>query len=171
MYGDLAGADAYHLARANAAWAALTEPAKTAALVRGSDYVDGRYRWRLMSGRWQSMFRGVKTGGRAQAREWPRTGATDYEGLEIEPDEIPEEVQHAAYEAALREAATPGSLSPDYVAASQVTKEKVGPVEVQYASSAVSANSTPNRPVVAVIDELLAPLLFRPYELPGITVV
>jgi hypothetical protein len=170
FYGTVEDADTYHDARANAAWTG-TDEAKQAALVRASQYVDGRYRWRLASGRWQSMFRGAKAGGRAQALEWPRTGATDYEGNEIPDDEVPIEVEHATYEAALRELVAPGSLSPDYTASAQVTKEKVGPVEVQYAESKATDNMAPNRPVIPAIDEIIAPVVFRPYEFPAVTVV
>lgn len=169
-YGEVADADTYHSDRGNTAWTG-SEAVKTAALVRASQYVDGRYRWRLKSGRWQSMFRGSKAGGRAQALEWPRTGATDYEGNEIPDNEVPVEVEHATYEAALRELVTPGSLSPDYTASAQVTQETVGPVTVKYAESKETDNSTPNRPVVPAIDEIIAPVVFRPYEFPGVTVV
>lgn len=170
-YGDLTDASAYHAERGNAAWDTYTPTQQQAALVRASQYVDGRYRWRLSSGRWQSMFRGTKTGGRAQALEWPRTGATDYEGNAIDDDVVPVEVEYATYEAALREAAAPGSLSPDFTASAQVTKEKVGPVEVQYAETMAGDNMTPNRPVIPAIDEIIAPLVFRPYELPAVVTV
>lgn len=168
-YGAVVDADSYHTARGNAAWAG-DDTAKTAALVRATDYIDGRYRWRLKSGRWQSMFPGERTAGRSQPLEWPRTGATDYEGNEIADDEVPVEVEHATYEAALRELVTPGILSPDYTPSAQVTKEKVGPVEVQYAEAKSGDNATPNRPVIPAIDEIIAPVVRRPYELPAVTV-
>lgn len=170
MYGTVTDANAYHTARGNTAWTGSDE-VKTAALVRASDYIDGRYRWRLSSGRWQSMFRGTRTAGRDQDNEWPRTGATDYEGSEIPTDEVPIEVENATYEAALRELVEPGSLSPDYTASGQVTKEKVGPVEVQYAESKATDNTLPNRPVIPAIDEIIAPVVFRPYEYPAVRVV
>lgn len=170
IYGTRADADAYHTARGNSGWTG-ENAAKDAALERATDYIDGRYRWRLASGRWQSMFRGERTGGRAQDREWPRTGATDYEGNAIADDEVPVEVRNATYEAALRELQTPGSLSPDFVPSGQVVKEKVGPIEVGYAVPQATANSLPNRPVIPAIDEILAPLLFRPADLPAVRVV
>ncbi|PPU41828.1 DnaT-like ssDNA-binding protein [Xanthomonas arboricola] len=170
MYGTLEGADAYHLVRGNAAWAAGSEEARRSSLVRGTDYIDGRYRVLLSSGRWQSMFPGVRTDGRGQANEWPRTGAVDYDGNPIAADVVPIEVEHAAYEAALRELIEPGSLSPDYVASAQVTREKVGPIEVSYGAS-TAAGSTPNRPIIPGIDEILAPLLRRPAMFPAVRVV
>jgi len=169
MYGTLVGADSYHQARGNAAWAAGSDDARIGALVRATDYIDGRYRVLLASGRWSSMFPGVRTAGRGQANEWPRTGATDYDGDPIQPDEIPEEVERATYEAALRELASPGSLSPDFLASEAVTREKVGPIEVTYADAA--ADGQPNRPVIPAIDEILAPLLRTPAVGPAVRVV
>ncbi|KAG1322096.1 hypothetical protein G6F63_013518 [Rhizopus arrhizus] len=116
------------------------------------------------------MFPGVRTAGRGQPNEWPRTGAVDYDGDPIQPDEVPDEVERGAYEAALRELASPGSLSPDYVATEAVTKEKVGPIEVTYADS-TAAGQVPNRPVVPAIDEILAPLLRTPATFPAVRVV
>lgn len=171
MYGTVTEADAYHAARGNTAWTG-DNTVKTAALVRASDYIDGRYRCRLPSGRWQSMFTGEKTGGRTQEREWPRTGATDYEGNEIPSDEVPIEVEHAAYEAALRELTSPGSLSPDYVPSQLVTKEKVDVIEVTYSEPQPSVDgSMPNRPVITAVDEILAPLLRKPADFPAVRVV
>ncbi|WP_115540028.1 DnaT-like ssDNA-binding protein [Xanthomonas campestris] len=170
MYGTLEGADDYHQARGNAAWAAGSEEARTASLVRGTDYIDGRYRVLLLSGRWQSMFPGVRTDGRGQPNEWPRTGAVDYDGNPIAADVLPIEVEHAAYEAALRELARPDSLSPDFVASALAIRKKVGPIEVAYSDKSIDGG-VPNRPVISVIDEILAPLIRRPATLPAVFVV
>ncbi|WP_367346453.1 DnaT-like ssDNA-binding protein [Stenotrophomonas bentonitica] len=170
MYGTLEGADSYHQARGNAAWGAGSDEARTGALIRATDYIDGRYRVLLASGRWSSMFPGVRTAGRGQPNEWPRTGAVDYDGDLIQPDEIPDEVERATYEAALRELVAPGSLSPDYVATEAVTREKVGPIEVSYADASVTGQ-VPNRPVISAIDEILAPLLRTPAAGPAVRVV
>ncbi len=158
MYGTLADANQYHADRGNTAWAG-TDTAKTAALIRASDYIDGRYRYQTAGGCWRSMFRGTKTDGRGQEREWPRTGATDSDGNAIPDNEVPVEVERATYEAALRELTEPGSLSPDYVAAGQVTRETVGPITVQYASGQSDGAMPPNRPVVTVVDDILAGLI------------
>lgn len=159
IYGSVADATTYHAARGNAAWAAATDADKASALQRATDYIDGRYRRMTAGGCWVSMFRGARTDGRAQDLEWPRTGATDSEGNEIPDDEVPTEVEHATYEAALRELADPGSLSPEFVASQQVTREKVGPVEVAYSDTSASGYMPPNRPVVPAIDDILAGLI------------
>lgn len=171
MYGTLVDAGTYHADRGNVAWAAGSAPDRTAALVRATDYIDGRYRHRLKSGRWQSMFPGERTAGRGQANEWPRTGATDYDGNEIASDEVPIEVKHATYEAALRELTVPGSLSPDFVPSGQVIREKVDVVEIGYAAPVPTGNSTPNRPVIPMIDEIIAPVVLRPADYPAVRVV
>lgn len=158
IYGTVSDADAYHLARGNTAWTG-DNAVKTAALQRATDYIDGRYRRMTGGGCWVSMFRGKRTDGRSQDLEWPRTGATDSEGNEIPDDEVPTEVEEATYEAALRELVDPGSLSPAFVASQQVTREKVGPVEVAYADAQASGAMPPNRPVVPAIDDILAGLI------------
>ncbi|MFC4729097.1 DnaT-like ssDNA-binding protein [Coralloluteibacterium thermophilus] len=162
-YGTLAAADEYHAARGRAEWVGASEPDRAAALVRGSDYVDQRY----ATAGCGATFPGTRTGGRNQERAWPRTGAQDRDGNAIPPDQVPAEVERAAYEAAYRELLNPGSLSPDYVPAQQVTREKVGPIEVSYAGSQDGSGS---RPVIPVIDEILAGLLFRPCGI-GVRVV
>lgn len=161
FYGTLAGADQYHAARGNDAWFGYLVPEKEGALTRASDYIDRRYRKKAPTGRWQSLFVGTRAGGRAQLREWPRAGAEDYEGAPIGPAEIPPEVQHATYEAALREAESPGGLSPDFVPAELVTREKVDVIETSFAVAAggIADGTNPMRPVVDVVDEILAPLL------------
>lgn len=157
FYGSVAGADAYHAARANAAWAGSDE-AKQAALIRASAYIDGKYQRLDSCGRWVSMFSGVKTGGRTQELQWPRTGATDNEGMAIPPGEVPAEIERATYEAALREIVAPGSLSPDYIASESIKRQKVDVLEIEYQAPATS-DGVPTRPVLTVVDELVAPLL------------
>lgn len=148
-YGTLEGALAYHTARGNAAWLAdeVTDQQRTAALVRASAWIDGEYGAR---------FPGTKTGGRSQQLAWPRTDAADTDGSEIEEDEVPFEIENGTYEAALRELAAPGSLSPDFVATERVLREKVGDLEVQYADASDPGAS---KPVVSIIDGILAGLL------------
>lgn len=150
FYGTLPDATAYHADRGNAAWAAVgvTDALQTAALVRASSWLDGTYADR---------YPGSKTDGRAQELGWPRTGATDVDGEEIAPDEIPREIEYAVYEAALRELANPGSLSPDYVASERVKQEKVGELSVTYADGAGSADDV--KPVLSIIDGILSSLL------------
>lgn len=159
MYGTLIEADSYHTERSNSAWAG-TDDVKTAALVRASDYIDARYRYKLTSGAWICAFRGTRTGGRSQVAEWPRTGAVDSEGSTIPDTEVPAEVIRATYELALRELVEPGSLSPDYVPSAQVTQETIGPITVKYSDGTKCADDVPpNMPVVPLVDGILSGLL------------
>lgn len=131
----------------------------TSALVRASRYIDGRY---------GKKFIGSRTGGYAQALAWPRTGAVTRDGFAIPSNVVPVAVEYAAYEGALRDLTSQGTLSPDFVASEQVTREKVDVIEVSYANtSALGADAV--RPILTVIDDLLFDLLCAP--LPGILVV
>jgi len=147
-YGTLAASKTYHADRGNAAWAAGDDADLTTALLRGAEYVDGLYR---------GAFGGYKVGARSQVREWPRYNAIDRAGDAISSDTAPDEVIYAAYEAALLELATPGTLSPVVTVADQVKSERVeGAVTVEYAGvSGVNAA----RPVVTKIDAVIAPVL------------
>ncbi|MEJ7685630.1 MAG: DnaT-like ssDNA-binding protein [Variovorax sp.] len=156
FYGTVAEADVYHADRGNAGWTGRTID-KDAALLRASIYVDSVGRKQLKNGTWVTMFPGSKAGGRAQLLDWPRTGAVDYEGNTIGDAEVPIEVRQATYEAALRELVTPGSLTPDYVPSEQVKREKAGPWEEEYFAPA--DGTIPNRPIVTVILDLLAPVM------------
>ncbi len=122
-----------------------------AARARGSAFVDGAYGDR---------FTGVPTDGVDQDRAWPRTGATAF-GQAILSTLVPKRVEHAAYEAALIEMQTPGSLSAVVTGSARVVREKVGELEVQYANPGADAVADAT-PVVTAIEGLLAPLLRRP---------
>lgn len=122
----------------------------TTILLRGSEYIDGAYGAR---------FPGVRTDGRAQEFQWPRTGAVDTEGNAIPENEIPSEVIKATYEAALREWESPGSLVPDQNPAEREKSVTVGPVSVTYADATAVQAGEPVYPVIGVIDRILEPLL------------
>lgn len=169
-YGTLAGADAYHSVRGNAAWTGA-DAAKLAALVRASTFIDGMGQRPLKSGAYTSLYPGTKTGGRPQLLAWPRTDATDQDGVDIDPVTVPAEVERATYEAALREIAEPGSLSPDYVAAQQIKREKVDVLETEYLAPQGTPNApNPARPVVSVVLDILTPVMTRPTLTTGIGV-
>lgn len=120
-----------------------------AALRRATRWLDARYRTR---------FPGRRVNGRSQALEWPRTDAWTSECPPelIADDEIPAEIVKACCEAAIRELAEAGSLNPDFQPGSIIKRDKVGDVETEFKETA-SAN--PYRPIVGVIDDLLAGLL------------
>ncbi|MDF2490617.1 MAG: hypothetical protein K0S77_3239 [Pseudomonas sp.] len=168
-YGTVEGADAYQEARGNAAWAAATEQAKQGALARASAYIDGLGTQIPTSG-CVLAFPGRKTGGRAQVRQWPRSGATDRDGYEISADDVPREVELAAYEAAAREQAKPGSLNPDYVASKAVKSAKVGPLDTEFFGPS-DVDGQPNKPIVGVVNDILAPIMVLRCPMPAVVVV
>jgi hypothetical protein len=122
------------------------------ALIRGSMYIDNTYRDR---------FPGTKTGGRSQRLAWPRKDAFDAEGEPIPSDEIPWEVEYAAYEASWRELTDPGSLTPDYTASERVKSEQIGSIATTYAISD-AAFGPDNQPTIPDIEGLLSGLLGSP---------
>jgi hypothetical protein len=147
-YLSVADADSYHAAAGNAAWPASgSEPEKEQALRRATRYITGKYR-----GRWP----GERVKGRAQGLDWPRIEAYDSEGLWIDDDIVPPEVENATAEAALREFQQPGSLTPDEVSTAQIkrTRDKLGPLETEVEYMAGAGESV--RPIVTQIDEILA---------------
>jgi len=115
-----------------------------AALIRATQILDATYR---------REFPGSRTNGRAQALEWPRTGATDFNGDDIDEDEVPIEIIEATCELALRELASPGSTMPDLDRGGTVHRVRAGSVEVEYGANA-SATTT-----FQLIDGILAPLI------------
>lgn len=170
FYGTVADADTYHAARSNTAWTG-DNAAKEAALLRASVYVDGLGIC-MDDGQPVSKFPGTKTGGRSQVRAWPRVGASDIDGEPLSSDTVPIEVENATYEAALREIANPGSLTPDYVPSRLVKREKVDVIDTEYAVAQDGAPGTnPTRPVVTAALEILAPVMISGYAYPGAVVV
>lgn len=126
----------------------LTAPTPAILRQRGSQYVDGVY---------GSRFWGVPTGGFAQERAWPRTGAKAY-GQDIPDSVIPVAVEHASYAAAHHEAFFPGSLSVAATHAGAVKREKVDVLEVEYVAGSgdVVADATVR---LTAVEGLLAPFL------------
>lgn len=144
----VAFADAYFADRAVTAWAALTEPAKQASLIKATDYIETR---------WSTKFKGERqfTEDPAQALSFPR--------LCIGSDgAVPVGIQKATAEYALRAAAAP--LAPDPVldttgrSATKI-RSKVGPLEdeAEYATEGPLARPALLRPYPA------ADMLVRPF--------
>jgi len=120
-------------------------------LRRSATWLDATYRTR---------FTGYRTKLRLQALEWPRTNAHDNAPLVtyIDTDAIPIEIINACIEAAVREKASPGALSPD-VTPGQIKKSVAveGAVSVEYALGTGGVQD--QRPVVSVINDILGSLL------------
>lgn len=146
-YATLADALAYHAAKGNAAWASASDTNREPALRRATTWVDATYRTR-----WP----GYRVNGRVQALDWPRSDVVDLDGWAVDYLTIPAEVVNATCEAALRELAIPGSLSPDYVASEQIKTAAAGPVSVTYKDASGSGAIVP---ILAVVDGLLGRII------------
>ncbi|AQS61781.1 hypothetical protein AGRHK599_LOCUS1215 [Rhizobium rhizogenes] len=161
-YGTNEGFTAYAEAAGYVFPDGTTEPQKTAARQRGSLFID----------RYESRFSGSRTGGYAQERAWPRTGASTYYGEPVPSDIVPVAIENASYEAAYLELTNPGSLSPVVTGSSTVKREKVGSLEIEYATSSstdiadIVAMATP---VVTAIEGML--WMFMCPAIPGVLVV
>ncbi|WMT85572.1 hypothetical protein NO932_11600 [Pelagibacterium sp. 26DY04] len=139
----------------------LPEGAPSIAVLRerGSSYIDGTY---------GSRFSGVPTGGFAQERAWPRTGAKAY-GQAIGSDVIPDAVIKASYVAAFAEAKAPGSLSVTYTPGTTKVLTKVDKIEWDVIGDASAAGAM--IPVLSAVEGLLAPFLVPVGGIPDILVV
>ncbi len=142
-YCSVADADAYHVARGNATWAALITGAKEEALRKATEYMDSEY-----YGRWS----GLRLES-AQTLALPRIQMPnrDYgNGQVYYPfDVIPTGVIRACAELALK--STVSTLAPDIGRAK--TRTKVDVIEVEY--SEYSSQVTAYR----AIDAMLRPYL------------
>lgn len=148
MYGSLADADAYHDARGRAdVWSSRSVDDRLAALIRAADYVDAVY---------ESRFAGQRTDPE-QDRAWPRRDAGVLYGAPISPDAVPRPVEIAAYEVALREIMSPGSLLVAASIGAAIQSESIdGAVSVTYRA----ARSVDDYVVrVLAAERVLAPLL------------
>lgn len=156
-YVDETFADEYHTDRLNQAWLDATSPAKSAALIRATQFIDNKY-FEMWKGRLRSPY---------QPLNWPRNSVTrdnhpvvsghsafyDYTcdnrfGFGILPNnQIPAQLKYAVCEAALR--ALSGSLAPDTVQG--IKKEVTDVLETEYSGTPVT--------VFYEIENLLKPLL------------
>lgn len=143
--------------------AGYTVPTGTVATARqrGSDYIDAAY-----ADRWP----GEPAGGFEQLRAWPRSGAEDRFGNAIDASTVPTRVVNAAYEAALLELTTPGSLSALTSANEKVKRLKAGSVEIEYAESELNAIEGAF-PISTKIEGLLHPIIGMFRAVPAVLVV
>ncbi len=150
MYGNAADFETYNEARGRTIPGTWDNAYIEAALLIASEWIDGIY---------GSSFIGYKTGGFVQEREWPRTAAVVESSIPaymFSVSDIPERVVHATYEAAFRQATTPGCLDVDYVPSKYKKVAIEGALSVDYANLNSSADVQMQ---IGVVDKLLWPLL------------
>jgi hypothetical protein len=123
MYGTLVLLKAYAATVGATAIASAPDADNTAALARGTMFIDGSFFER---------FPGTPTGGLTQSEQWPRIGATDFYGDPILNTVTPQQVIDAAYEAAIIEQAAPGSLSQLININKNVKRKKTDVLETEF---------------------------------------
>lgn len=149
MYGNVADFEEYHEARGRTIPGTWDDVSMEAALLVASEWIDNKY---------GLLFEGYKTDGFLQEREWPRQAAytNTFPSYAFASDEIPERVVQATYEAAFREATTPGSLNVDFTPGKYNSVSISGAIAVEYAQN-LSAQDIQKQ--IVIIGQLLAPLL------------
>lgn len=122
-YASVAEYKAYHAKRGRDE-SAVTDAVIEAALVKATDYIDQRFR-----------FRGYRLNPTVQALQWPREGILDAEGYEVAA--LPAAVKSATIEYAYRAKSTDLWNTPSTDSYGMLTskREKVGPIETEYAYS------------------------------------
>jgi hypothetical protein len=116
------------------------------ALRRATEWIDAKYGARF-AGTWAVD---------DQALAWPRLYAT-YRLDPILSTVVPSQVIAATVQAAVRELASPGSLTPDVTTGKTKKRVKVEGIEVEYAVG--SGGVASQTPIVSIIDGILAPLI------------
>lgn len=125
VYGNVADFQSYWNDRGQqTAIIAYDDATINAALLVASAYLDAAF---------MSQFMGLKHGGRAQIREWPRDGVQDIYGYAIDNTVPPREVINATYEATLRQLQTPGIFFKDYTPSKYRNVSIAGAVNVTFA--------------------------------------
>lgn len=126
-------------------WSEGTTEAQEQAIRRATRFLNRSFPWK-----------GSRRRGREQALEWPRVSVSDHEGYAVDWKTVPFEVKRACALLAYMELKTPQVLTPKPVASDQMTAVSIGPISIQYDSTADSADAY--RPVIEDIAADLAPL-------------
>jgi len=147
-YGTLQGFKDYQSGRGNSTTIAdLDDSQIETALLIASEWLDNIYR---------NMWSGEKFAQREQIRDWPRSNAFDFNKDPVDYKTVPVEVERATYEAALRQALNPGSLSVDWTPNRYNRVAVDGAITVQYRNF-IQASEVQTR--YAIIDQILSVLI------------
>lgn len=146
MYGSYAGFIAYHTERGRDV-ADYEASQVNPALLVSSEWLDNTYRATLP---------GHKTGGAAQVAEWPRTGVVDCYGYAVSSATVPDAIERATYEVALRVLKDREVLSPD-VAPNKYKRVSIeGAVSVDYADTSGGLQTQ-----MPIVGQILSGLLWQ----------
>ena len=148
-FADVAAVTAFATAYGLTGWTtAARSPAADdeAAIRRATTWLSTAFGWK-----------GARTDGRTQALAWPRTDVEDAEGETVASTAIPTEIVKACCYVAAAERANPGVMSPTVDLTARVKRERVGPLEVEYAAIPNAAELA--RPVLLVVNDLVSGLV------------
>ncbi len=151
-YISVADADTYIQNRTNdASWTGASVGDKEKALRIGTEYLDSKY---------GPIWKGHRTNNIGDQRlDWPRSGVVDYDGGVFVHDELPEVLENATVEAALRHI-NAIILQPDITSSSPgdivMERDKVGPLEVEVRYDSSGKTTVPK---FFKVDALIAELI------------
>lgn len=146
---SVAACDAYCAAQGLTDWTgAASSPAdiKEAAIRRATAYLSNAFSWK-----------GYRVNGRSQSLAWPRADVEDEERNAVASDTIPVEIVQACCHIAAAEAANPGVMNPAVDLTARIKREKIGPIETEYAG--VGNQAELSRPVLLVVGDLVGGLI------------
>lgn len=146
FYGTTDGFIDYFTQRNNSQMALTDVEDITAALLVASEFLDAAY---LLS------FGGLKTGGFAQIREWPRQAVQDIYGYAIPSDVPPRQICQATYEAAARQLQSPGIFYKDYTPTKYRSVAVSGAVSAEFITGDASEFQTQFPTIAAILSPLL----------------
>jgi hypothetical protein len=150
MYGNADDFKTYHQDRGRSIPAGWTDSVIEAALLVASEWLDSSY---------EKVWIGTPTGGFTQENLWPRTDAiTNTNPTYTFPDDaIPERVINATYEAAFRQATSPGALSVDFTPSKFAEVRVEGAISVKYRNDFTSPSDIQTQ--IGIIQNLMSPLI------------
>jgi hypothetical protein len=145
----VATADAYWTDRSDPLeWVAQSNAIKQAALIRASDYIRNQEKYRWL---------GIRKS-QTQRMPWPRTNATERDGIAVPDTIVPWQVSEATCYLAAR--LVTEDLEPDIQNAGQVASQRVDVIATSFfpGRSAYTLVQPPFD-ILQIVDGLLAPLL------------
>lgn len=136
---SVAEADLLQAGRNNATWFAMSLAEKEAKLREGSSYVSWNYEWK------GSIAYAV------QALAWPRIEVVDHEGRYIPSTLVPARVKEAVIILAGETGALQPATSAASVAAGELKRKRVGPLELEYFQGTSGSSATRSFPEVVML--------------------
>jgi len=150
----------------------LTDEEVQQLLLAGSEFCDGMGARETSPGIYITLLPGYPTGGRAQERQWPRTGAADSYGTPYEEDEIPPALIRAVHAAAWYAKQNAGGLNVVFKRDQIVQSRRVETIARTFFEPKSVNGLSPTRPQIPEVDANMALVLSgvagNPYGITGV---